>query len=426
MNFFQDLDFIWWRFFTLLFISILAFKWLGKKNWRTKLYFSPFILFPFIYAGIGGAWKPCNTDYIWKYGLYILTFSLSCYYFQKHYKRVNPKIFSRNNQKLEIFINRYGTITIYIYISLKILSVLLDGRIVNVIHPPEMDMSAAFENTLSNDGGSSVINYLENIIYVLYIVSLYKYRKNYKTFAFYLLLPVYLTYVDSAYLGRGTIMLTFINLIIGYVYCYPKRMKLTLITIAIGVPFIIFSLVWYSTYRIGADSAGIDISKALKVLSYQETSYPLHYNQVKNWNFDWEICYAYLYWIVTLPLPGFMKSNDVDYYFNYIFSEKINGIGRNLDGFSVSLPGLVNEGIMVFGPTFFLLHAVILGFFVGKAFKWVKYRPELFLYIHCCFNVAYSVSRGGTGSQYSFYLKNLLIYLIIRFFILHRNKYNQI
>lgn len=60
----------------------------------------------------------------------------------------------------------------------------------------------------------------------------------------------------------------------------------------------------------------------------------------------------------------------------------------------------------------FLIHYILLGVFYKEC------KDDI--------NVAYSVSRGGTGSQYSFYLKNLLIYLIIRFFILHRNKYNQI
>ena len=421
MNFYQELDYYWWRFGVLLFVTLLSFAWLHKRGTKAVYYFIPFLLFPFIYAGVGFGWQTCSIDYMWKYFFYFLVFGYTCKVTSKGKLNYEQR-YIVNNNILVRYIEKYGGKIICFYVLLKMVSIIANGHLLYIIHPPMADLTSTMENLDVPSGGvSSAIYYIENIIYVFYVVSLYKYRNNMKMMAISILLPVYLGYVDTSYIGRGTMMLTAINLVIAFIYCYPRFKKTIIFIGSIGAPFIIFLLVWYSAYRIGATLDNISISKAIKILSYQETSYPLHYEAISNWGINWDYFYAYIYWIITLPLPGFLKSSDIDVSFNYLFSELINGTTRNSPGFSVSLPGIVNEGVFVFGPTLFVLHAAILGLFVGKTYKLIRYDSELFLFIHCSVNVAYSIARGGTGSQYSFYLKSLLIYLIVRFFILYRD-----
>ena len=419
MNFFEDLDYIWWRFFAILIVSVLSFYWLWKSgNAKKKYYFIPFIVFIFIYSGAGFGWETCDNNYFWKYSLYFVVFGFSCYLAQRDKVTSGPS-FELKNTVLSHFFKKHGSKIVWFYIALKFFTVVINGHALNIIRPPQVDMSSMIEGSYQAKSALATLAwYLDNIVYVFYLVSLYNYRKKFGSFCFYLMLPVYLEYADVCYLGRGTIMLTLINLAIGFILCYPQYKKTVITAALISAPFIVFALVWFSGFRMGVTLDDVDTGRALQILSYQETSYPLHYNSIKLWGFDPDVCYAYLYWLVTLPFPGFFRSENVDVYFNYIFSERINGTVRGGQGFSVSLPGLVNEGIFVFGPTFFIIHALILGFFVGKAYKWVRYSPELFLFVHCCVDVPYLISRGGTASQYSFYLKNFLIYLIVRYIIL--------
>lgn len=421
MNFYQELDYYWWRFGVLLLVTLLSFAWLQKREQKAKYYFVPFLVFPFIYAGVGFGWQTCSMDYLWKYIVYFFVFGYTCKVMSKR-KYNNKKKINIHDDILVTIIEKHGGKIVCFYVMLKISSIIANGNLLNIIHPPMADLTSTMENLDTPSGGiSSAIFYIENIVYVFYVVSLYKYRKNMKKMTIAILLPIYLGYADTSYIGRGTMMLTAINLGIAFIYCYPKFKKTVILSVSLGAPFVIFLLVWYSAYRIGVSFDNITIAKAVKILSYQETSYPLHYEAISNWGINWDYFYAYVYWVVTLPLPGFLKSSDIDVSFNYLFSELINGTSRNAPGFAVSLPGIVNEGIFVFGPTFFVLHAFLLGLFVGKTYNLIRYNSELFLFIHCSVNVAYSISRGGTGSQYSFYLKSLLIYLIVRYVVL--NKY---
>jgi hypothetical protein len=73
------------------------------------------------------------------------------------------------------------------------------------------------------------------------------------------------------------------------------------------------------------------------------------------------------------------------------------------------------------------MHALILAFFLTTIYKLLKYDFEIYLFIYCSVCLAYTLGRAGSTTIYPFYLKLLLFYFIVRYFIFYdKNRISQI
>lgn len=420
-----DLNFNWYSFLLVTFFTILPFKWVFKRSQKEKLYYLSYILFLWIYSGVGYGWATCPSGYIWPFLIYMMSFGLSCLLANPSHRKI--RVLESNETALKSIINQYGKVIVLMYIFLCFMGLVIAGKLSNLINPPSADLKSlmtdiAGEET-SKSGSEMILYYIQNIVYVFYLVSLYVYKEKIIKLSFFLIFPSYITYVSSGYIGRGEVMMLAITIFIAIYLKYPQYRKKFIIGVLTVIPFIVIVLFWYSLFRLGREVnlADIDISDAVATLSYQETNFPIQYADVSKWNYDPNMTSSYFTWLINLPLPGFMKIGSGDFAFNVIFSEKILGGVRGLDGFFVSLPGIVNESIFIFGPVFFFIHAFILGLIVSKALRFVKYDCELFLLIHLGFSVAFQVGRAGTSASgvYPFFFKHFLIYLIVRYLLIH-------
>lgn len=418
-------EFNWFAFVIISFFTLISFRWIFKRPLREKLYFFSFVLFLWVYAGVGYGWDDCPQNYIWPYIIYMITLSFTCCITSRKSIYKNTSIIK--DEKLTGILQKYGKPVIFVYIFICLMELAFTARIENLIHPPQADLLSQMNEI--TDGGSTkgglfgaLIYYIKNIIYVFYLVSLYIYKDKIIKFAFVLFVPLYITFAQSGYIGRGQIMMAAIIFYIIVFLRYPKqRNKIIVGTLSI-VPLVMVFLFWYSMYRMGRDFdlGNINISDIMVSLTYSETCYPSHYADLCKWNYDSSLTKSYMTWLINLPLPGFFKLGSGDFSFNVIFSEKLLGGVRGMEGFYVKLPGIVNESIFLFGPTMNFVHAIILGVIFSKAYKLIRYDFELILLIHLGFSVAYQLGRAGTSASgvYPFYFKHFLIYLIIRFVII--------
>lgn len=429
----NDYIYNWLSFLIVTTVTIIPFLWVLKRTTKEKLYFISFVFFLWIYAGVGYGWSNCPNGYIWPYLLYMFTLGFTCALSDSRKPQRGRS--SELSEGLSKVVKKYGKAIIIFYTFICFLQLALTGKVSNLLHPPSADLLSLMDDVTegTNMGGTELLlYYIKSIVYVFYLVSLYIYKDDLKKLSLAILVPLYIGYANSGYIARGEVMLAVITICIAVFVKYPQYRKKFVIGALISAPFIMVLLYWYSMRRIGVELSisSINISDAMKILTYQETSYPSHYEELRKWPYNPNLTYSYLTWLVNLPLPGFMKLGDGDFAFNVLFSEKISGGLRGTEGFYVQLPGIVNESLFIFGPVFFFVHAIILGFIISKVFRLIRYDFELFLLIHLGFSVAFQLGRAGTTAAgvFPFYFKHFLIYLLVRYILInnirkkHKNK----
>lgn len=421
-----DLSFVWLRFFLVLFFTIVSFAWLRRRKSSMEKFYFLFILFLiFIYSGVGAGWEKTPYDYSYIYVIYIMVFGIVCYATTKHNKRNQKQstIEIVRYNKVDGFINKYGRLFVILYVIIPFISLILEGKILNLISPPSLNLSEAIEGRFdsgTSNGGliSSILYYIQNLDLPFYLLSLYKYRNDIFKLSLALLLPLYFSFAEGGYIARSTLMPMIVILYFAFYIKYPQYRKKLVVGTIILLPALLFFLSLYTFIRIGADF-NLSFGDAISLLAYQETCYPVHYEEMQKWSIDWKLLYTYIEWLITLPFPGFLKDSGLDYSFTAYFSEKITGANRTDANFNILLPGLVGESIFIFGKTFYWVHAMIVGFVVGNAYKIVHHKQELFLVLYMSVFGGLCFARAGSVSMMPFYFKHLIIYVIVIYFVTH-------
>lgn len=394
----------WWIFPVILFVTCLPFIWLRRRSTRDKIYVIPFILFFFVYSGYGCGWESCDIRYLFYYFVWMLVFGLTLSFFvnDKNKEQLNYN----NSQNILIKTDFFPLL----YILITLLPLLINGKWHNILSPPTPNLTEAFHGGESS-GGHSYFYYLEHLINPFYIVCLYRYKEKPIKLFFFFLFPFYLSYVNSAYLARSTLMAYFlIYLAIIYIYI-PKIRKKLILSCVVAFPLLAFGLSWYTYARLG-HAFNLSLYDSISLLLYQETSYTTHFTEIQKLGFNSRLLGDYMNWFLTLPFPGFLKDSSRDYFFNAIFTEKLTGVYRGEMGFSVLLPGVVNEGLFIFGNYLFVFHSFLIAFFVGLTYKLLRYKQEMILLLYCSIFIASLIARAGTVSAYPIYMKDMIMYFL--------------
>lgn len=408
MNFIDVEKFSFGFFLLAVITTIIPFLWVSKKDRRVKLYIIPFIFFFFIYSGIGVAWENADKSYLVYYFIWMIFFSMSLYFIIGRKRSDNIEGVPRFSTSL---VTKHASFFLYSYIGLKLLTLFVNGKIMNLVHPPSLDIFSALAEEPA-DGG--ILYYISHIVFIFYFVSLYKYRHKVGKLFLFLFFPFYIDYAASGYIARSTIMAYLIIYFVAIYFYNPSYRKWIIRVLVIGVPLLAVLLSFYTFLRRGAE-VDVPVEQAIKLLLFQETSYPAHFVEIKKMPNHLDLFNDYIQWLTTLPLPGFLKDTSKDYFFNAIFTERLYGIIRDTQDFYILLPGVVNEGIFIFGTFLYPLHAIILGLFVGCAYRIVGSKDEFFLFLYISVFLSSLAARAGTVSAYPVYLKDLLMYEVIIF-----------
>lgn len=407
-------SFNWATLFVTVPITAILFLWLKNCTKREIGYVIPFIVFFYMYSGYGYGWQTCGYNYIFFYTIWmgVFSFSLRLIMLGNRTKDRRNALYSFKGKQCFIVESSFFPL---FYLFLCFIPLVTEGKLMNLIHLPELDLKEAFQGGEAQTEGG-LLYYLKNLVYPFYIVSLYKYRHTYIKLFLFLFLPFYFAYAETGGMGRSTLMAyLIIYLIVVYIY-HPKIRRKLVLSLLIGFPFLIIALTWYTYARLG-QAFNLSFGDSLALLTYQETSYTTHFDAIQRNGFKIDLLSDYIQWLITLPLPGFLKDSSKDYFFNAIFTEQLYGLYRGSADFSVSLPGIVNEGIFIFGNYLFILHAFIMALFVGIMYRCLRYKEELFLFLFCSVFLASLSARAGSVSSYSWYLKGLLIYVVVMYFI---------
>ncbi len=394
----------------LLIATIAIFWWLFRVKDRTlKVFYLIFVLFLYVYCGIGVCYEEePDKGYIATYLVYAVTLSISFRCFGRW------KVKVPSNSNINAFSEKLAIPIVAIYLTLCLIPLGQSGNLSNLVHPPMPDLGAiTSERDYSVNAISNIADSVKYFVYVFYFLSLFKYVKKPFVISLLLLLPMYISYCNSGYAARsGTATQVFLVLCVIY-YFYPKYRKLILITTLIAIPGVIVFFVAYTNIRMGGVVESIGVWESFQLLLESESYYPQWYESIKEGN---TYVTNYLYWLFTLPLPGFMKPFDINVNFNALFTADSLGIPLTSVQ-SVSLPGLVNEGVFIFGKYFFFIHAMIFAFVFSLTYNTLRVNRRNTIALFAMMSEFSMLScRGGTA-VYSMAIKVLFVLFLFYVFI---------
>ncbi len=417
-----------YRLILIIVVTLLPFFWIFKlKDFNSKLFFGLFLLAFFTYSGLGGSLKEVDEHYFSYYVIYTFFISIGLYLGRGRNKKYVVRKSTEN--KLTKLIDKYGTTIIIVFFLLKLTSLIYPQFLLHrLIVPPAPDLTSVFAERFETQESSffeSIRYYLLSILSPFFFLSLYKYRfKPWKLVLLLIIIP-YIDYCRVGYIGRG-VMLQYLFIIIASLYVFlPRMRKLIVISFAVFLPTLIIFMVNYTQIRIGGTASVDNTFEALEHLIFYESNYPLWFSTIYNEPFDINNLITYFKWLITLPIPGFLKG-DIG-----LKGDEIAGLLLGIDsgqrGFYIVLPGLVGESVYYFGKYLFWIHSLLVGLLVGYTFRILNRHHQMgILLFYSVFELTYFINRGGTGSGLPYILKILFIFfIIIHFYSRYKIKYDR-
>lgn len=405
-------------------VSVLCCYYLCRNQSRKMMLF--YILFFFfftLYSGIGGTMKTANPDYMLYYYGYLLVFvSVSAYFDKKDKKK---DIDTKGENVITQYIDQYGGIFLSLYFVVSLAELAFPvNRLGLLLSPPSPDIVERLD--FYRDGGQNgVLSYAKIVLNPFFYLCLYKFRHSTIRVASLLVFSLYITYCKESYLGREPMLVCLIIIYFTFLYNSPPNKRRTIIiTSIVAVPVLCVFFVAYSYLRVGEELGGsIDFGDAMLLLLEQESKYPLHYDSY--YNKSGELISKYFEWLLLLPFPSFIKMGYGGTLFNELFTNIATGRFSWESNFSISLPGIVGEGIFVFKNLFFI-HAYILAYVSHITMKYVtKYECFMFLYFYATFKLPMGFARSGTQGVYSTIAKALIFVLILYIYKKNKRTYNS-
>jgi len=396
----------------------------------SKIFITIIFAFFYIYTGIGASISTISSSYLKHYLIYFALFSILMYVLFSPVSFFNKT----DKEKIEVYlvnwVDRYANITIAVFIILNIIPLIHpEFRLWNIFNPPPPDLIAQIkEISMAQDRTviGQITFYLTLLITPFFYISLYKLRhKPFKLF-FCLFLPIYLNYCATSYVARSTLFpAVLIYLITVYLYNYRAR-KILIPAVVILIPALFHFSARYVQLRLGVSEPSVSLAGSLESFVSIETSFSTKFDAVllSDQRVDLK---NYFLWIITMPLPGFMKGFFTPPLLNIEISEILLGIFRNEPGFYVELPNIVTESVYVFDSLFWV-QAFFISFMIFIIYRLSLFSKQFSVFLlYNAFYLGYNLHRGGLGAVLPQFAGGyLLFYLFILYIILKlvRGKFN--
>ena len=403
----------------LLGITIGSFLWVFKlKDKVFKIFIFLLISMLYIYCGIGVVYQQnVDINYELTYCLYIITLSFSSRYFYK------KNIGFKNVDIVADFSTKWSTSIIILYLFLCFIPLITQGKLGNLISPPPpMIGDVIMDTDFTKNQISNIAHSFENFIFLFYYIALFKFIKKPWFLVFLLLLPTYIGYCSYGYAARsGTLYKIAIVYSVLYYY-YPKIRKLLIVITILIIPTILIFLVNFEGLRQGVYTINMTAGDAIEHLLRSETSYVNWYKDIES--VGGEYVFNYVYWVSTLPLPGFLKPFAINTNFTALFTSDVLGVDIT-SVTSIMLPGLVNEGVYVFGKYFFFIHAIIFAAIFIFCYNTLRKDPRLFISL-LAIMLEFSLISGRTGTNtYPIAIKMMFMIWIFKILTNKKNHLNK-
>ena len=158
----------------------------------------------------------------------------------------------------------------------------------------------------------------------------------------------------------------------------------------------------------------MNILDSLNALRMKETNYGMYYDFCAN-NFKVSSLVRYFVWFFTLPIPSAIAGalKNVGLQTNTYFTVLYTGIKEGSANYSVILPSVFGEALLIYGKYFYWLHAAFLGVFISK-FCMKLERNNEFTLLNLYFAVnLFILGRGGSESVIASMVNYMVMYWIV-------------
>ncbi|EPI00978.1 hypothetical protein D920_00587 [Enterococcus faecalis 13-SD-W-01] len=392
-----------WLFFSsLITIIITVISFIIQKSNFDRFFILFFNISLFIYSGYGIAGSYIKKDFYLYFFVflvcinfsYILTTNLTIKKNSINVNTFNFDKFIRNEKILKIII-----LTFFLTLILPLMFPNL--RLIDLIKPPTPSTQQLFLNRLISNTNSilyigKTIQLLLLPFFFIYIKKCIDLNKNYQWIILYFLYT-YLKFLEFGYLSRNE-MVGYICLFITMLMTVKsfKKYRIFFFIIILGglilsVPF----FVHYQESRIGGLATQSSYFEYVNTLLASEGFYPMYYNQIINMK-NLISPFLYLLWLVFLIIPTKIFPLKPTLSINEIFTYQVTGMRQGDHLYSIQLPSLVGESLMIYGTHFFWIHAVFLGSFSAILFTLYKKYPTLRFWLIYLAISFIKIPRGGS------------------------------
>lgn len=406
----DDLKFNYLMFFLNIIISLFIFIYYYRKFiGLDKLFVTIFSILYYLYSGFGASFEVVPLYYSLMYNVYFFVFLFFFYhtlYFRTAYY---------GEAKMDS-LKQYANTFIFIYIFFSFLNAGFPDfnlRKLFIIEAPNIGLELADTIEFNQGPIKKILSYVLLILQPFYLISLIKFKtKPFKLFLF-LFAPIYFYYTLGGYVARSY-LLPYLAIYLFALYTYNVKLRAYIkYGFMIMIPFLVIFCVRFSEMRIGND---IDISLSFldlfKILFFQETTYPILFSNIYVLDLS-NMTIDFFLWVMTLPIPSFLKGSQFSLEVNYYFTELLTGKNKTSEGLSVFLPGNVTESYLIFGKYFFFLLPIFGGMVLGFLYRIISSSDYFtILKIYFIFMMLPLVTRAGLNSAIPVVINGFLFFYL--------------
>lgn len=182
------------------------------------------------------------------------------------------------------------------------------------------------------------------------------------------------------------------------------------------VAFSLPALYLYQLYRVGlSNGSGSTHDMVWGVLSI-EFAFPTHFDECVMYHKS-GMFLKYLLYLITLPIPSKSLLNiSTSFTLNYSFTTFVTGINYGDPGYSVVLSGLLGEGLIICGPYFAFVFAILLGLLCGFFFKYYYKFKEMRFWLMSIIISIFLMNRGGSQGTVSTLINASVLFFLLSIF----------
>lgn len=401
---------------------------------KLSIYF--FVIGFCIYSGIGIAYSTVDNYYILQYGLFLFLFIIGAYFSTRIINSMPVK-----KHKIIFDDGLIKLVAVFFWALMFIKLVYPVNHIPNLFNPT-ITVVDIFERKESVTVFTYIVDRLLLVIRPIYYIYLYKKCSVRKT-AFLMALEVYVGIAINGYIARSGFISQVIFIILSVIsksgrkdeknISIEKREekeKRTILKkyrkaiIIIGLMFVISMplLFEYQYYRLGY-SSGSSLSTIDKIdsLLSVEFSFPSWFGNCER-IYNWKNGIEYLKWFVTLIIPKRLFGNTDVILINNILSTDITGIVYGDSSFNMYLPGILGEGIIIYGRWLACIHGLFLGFVSSLIIGICSRYKEMRIWVLYLVVNVLLMCRGGSQGTISLFINGSILIFILSFLDKYRIK----
>lgn len=369
------------------------------------------------YSGIGAAYSDVPNYYLLYYFGFLSAFAFAFWFF----KAVFVHLGNRSGQVLPraldtVDSHRVWPVIIIVNLVLHFIPLIYpEIRLQQLLAPPAPDLLTFWSArwVQERDIFLKLADYVRLLLTPFFYIALYRYRQRLILVALLLGLPLYLQYINNAYIGRGHIMIAFATFWLALWVARQKYRKTVVFFAVIAIPLMLMASHYYGVIRIGGTPGNVKPVEAVVRVLETEISFPRNVGVPIIESKAKADLVAYARWMFTLPVPKLLTGEIDGARINYEISELILGIGRGARGWYVVLPGIVAESIYIFGRYFFWLHAVFVAFLAALVLRLMERTPQLlFFQAYVVILFAYHLNRGGISGPLAILVNEFMLFYL--------------